>query len=243
VEYNKVVPGQSAIRNPQSAIKFGGIVLCGGRSSRMGAPKATLSFGPELMLQRVVRLLGQVVSPIVVVAAPGQELPPMPGPNPSPMRGEGRVIVARDEREGRGPLEGLLAGLTAIAPHAEAAYATSCDVPLLAPGFVRQMIERLGDREIAVPAESGFAHPLAAVYRTSVVPHIRELLAADQFRTALLFDRVQTCRVPVEELKGVDPQLATLQNVNRPDDYLAALAAAGFQPDPATLAALGMPRT
>src|SRR6476620_10590525 len=124
----------------------------------MGLAKATLPFGPELMLQRVVRLLGSIVRPIVVVAAPAQQLPPLPVD----------VLVARDEREARGPLEGLLAGLTAVAPHADAAYATSCDVPLLVPGFVEAMIERLGDADIAVPVEGQFPHPLAAVYRTAV---------------------------------------------------------------------------
>src|SRR5882672_3104880 len=119
---------QSQIPNPKSQIpRVGGIVLAGGKSTRMGLAKATLPFGPELMLQRVVRLLSQVVQPIVVVAAPGQELPPLPA----------NVLITRDEREGRGPLEGLLAGLTAVAPHSDAAYATSCDVPLLVPGFVR----------------------------------------------------------------------------------------------------------
>ena len=105
------------------------------------------------------------------------------------------------------------------------------------------MIERLGDCEIVVAVEGEFAHPLAAVYRTSVLPHIEELLAADRLRPAFLFERVKTCRVPVEELKSVDPQLSTLQNLNRPEDYLAALAAAGFPPDPAIAAALERPRT
>src|SRR5689334_8999690 len=103
--------------------RVAGIVLAGGKSSRMGLAKATLPFGPELMLQRVVRLLSSVVQPIVVVAAPQQELPPL----------SAEILVARDEREARGPLEGLLAGLSAIAPYADAAYATSCDVPLLQP--------------------------------------------------------------------------------------------------------------
>ena len=55
-----------------------GIVLCGGKSTRMGTSKALLPFGPETMLQRVVRLLGEVVAPIVVVAASDQTLPDLP---------------------------------------------------------------------------------------------------------------------------------------------------------------------
>jgi molybdopterin-guanine dinucleotide biosynthesis protein A len=199
------------------------------------------------MLQRVVRLLGAVVSPIVVVAAPEQELPPLPA----------GVIVARDEREGRGPLEGLLAGLTAIAPHADAAYATSCDVPLLVPAFVEAMIAHLADpagsagldlpntgparqagaTAIAVSVEGEFHHPLAAVYRTSVVDVIAELLAADQLRPVFLFDRVATCRVSVDELRAVDPRLDTLRNLNFVEDYFAALVDAGLTPDPAIVRA------
>src|SRR6185436_10190434 len=97
----------------------GGIVLAGGKSTRMGTSKALLPFGPETMLQRVVRLLGTVVAPIVVVAASDQTLPELPAD----------TIVTRDEREGRGPLEGLRAGLKALPSRVDAAYVTSCDVP------------------------------------------------------------------------------------------------------------------
>src|SRR5437763_10445619 len=98
-----------------------GIVLCGGQSKRMGKPKAWLPFAGELMLPRVVRLLSEVVRPIVVVAAPDQELPPLPSD----------VNIVRDEERGRGPLQGLLAGLTALEGRADAAYLSSCDVPFL----------------------------------------------------------------------------------------------------------------
>src|SRR6187551_1813920 len=96
----------------------GGVVLCGGLSTRMGTSKAMLPFGSETMLQRVVRLLGTVVSPLVVVAAPEQPLPELPV----------SVNITRDEREGRGPLEGLCAGLKSLPPDVESAYVTSCDV-------------------------------------------------------------------------------------------------------------------
>ncbi len=185
----------------------------------MGRPKAGLPFGPELMLQRVVRLLGQVVEPLVVVAAVQQELPPL-----SP-----QVRVVRDRRENRGPLEGLRAGLEALQGCADAAYATSCDVPLLVPPFVQMMLQRLDGHQVAVPVDGEFHHPLAAVYRTDVLPEVQSLLAADQLRPRFLFDRVRTCCVPVEELRAVDPDLLTLANLNTPADYAAAARRAGWE--------------
>jgi molybdopterin-guanine dinucleotide biosynthesis protein A len=198
----------------------GAIILCGGKSSRMGRDKATLPFGPELMLQRVVRLVSEVVEPvnIVVVAAPGQVLPELPA----------AVAVARDEHTERGPLEGLAAGLRNLSGRVNAAYATACDVPLLAPAFVARMFELLGDDEIAVPRDGRHHHPLAAVYRTSVLAHVQRLLSADRLRPRFLFDEVKTREVSVEELRAVDPQLATLANLNYESDYLAAMKAAGF---------------
>jgi molybdenum cofactor guanylyltransferase len=196
----------------------GGIVLCGGKSTRMGVPKATLPFGPETMLQRVVRLLGTVVSPIVAVAAREQLLPELPE----------SVIVARDEREAKGPLEGLRAGFRALPDSVELAYATSCDVPLLVPGFVERMIELLGDQDIAVMEIDGFPHPLSAVYRRSVLPHIEALLAKDRLRPVFLFDAVRTRRVRTGEMVSVDQELRTLRNLNTREDYLAALSDAGF---------------
>jgi len=197
----------------------GGIVLCGGRSTRMGSPKALLPFGGETMLQRVVRLLGAVVSPIVVVAAPEQELPLLP---PS-------VVVTRDEHEDRGPLEGLRAGLKGLPEGVESAYVTSCDVPLLVPQFVSRMAELLGDYDIAVMEIDGFAHPLSAVYRRRTLPHVEALLAADRRRMIFLFDAVKTRRVQPSEMVSVDPDLLTLRNLNTREDYLNALTAAGLE--------------
>jgi molybdenum cofactor guanylyltransferase len=198
----------------------GGIVLCGGKSTRMGVPKATLPFGPETMLQRVVRLLATVVSPVVVVAARDQSLPELPDD----------VRITHDEREQRGPLEGLRAGLKALPDSVEAAYITSCDVPMLEPKFVTRMIELLGDHDIAVMEIDGFPHPLSAVYRRDTLPHVEALLEKDKLRPVFLFDAVRTRRVLPEEMLSADPQLRTLRNLNTREDYLAALSEAGYQP-------------
>lgn len=218
-------------------MQIGAIILCGGKSTRMGRDKATLPFGPECMLQRIVRLLSDVVpaNHMVIVAAVNQNLPELPS----------GIAVAHDQRPERGPLEGLAAGWRAMPAHIEAAYATSCDVPLLAPAFVRRMFALLEEPphplvrsggegtgkiyDIAVPRDGEHHHPLAAVYRRAVLDHIEKLLEADRLRPRFLFDELHTREVLVEELRPVDPQLDTLKNLNTPDDYRAALRAAGFE--------------
>jgi molybdopterin-guanine dinucleotide biosynthesis protein A len=188
----------------------------------MGSSKALLPFGTETMLERVVRLLGTVVSPLVVVTAPGQTLPGLPE----------TVSVVCDEREGRGPLEGLRAGLKALPDTIEMAYLTGCDLPLLVPDFARRMIELIDDFAVAVPEIDGFTHPLSAVYRRSTLPDVEALLARDRLRPLFLFETVRTRRVQADELRSADRELMTLRNINTRNDYLDALASAGLAPPP-----------
>lgn len=190
--------------------RIGGVVLCGGRSSRMGRPKAWLPVGDEVMLQRVVRVLRAVVSPVVVVAAPGQDVPALPDD----------VDITRDEVEGKGPLGGLAAGLAAIGDSADAVYLSACDVPLLTPNFVWRVASQLTpDVDVAVPEVGGFKHPLAAVYRTSVAHLVAKLLAADRLRMTDLFDGVRTRVLTEADLPGVK----SLRNVNTPEEYAAVM--------------------
>ncbi len=194
-------------------MKVGGIVLCGGRSSRMGRPKAWLPFGNETMLQRVVRIVREVVDPVVVVAAPGQDVPSLPS----------KVPIVRDAVEGRGPLQGLLAGLNALEGKIDAVYLSSCDVPLLQPAFIRRMIDLIGDQAVAVPEMDGYPHPLAAVYRISVRPVVKRLLTENRLRPAFLFDALPTLRVLPDQLTDVDPQFLSLTNLNTPEEYESVL--------------------
>lgn len=196
----------------------GGIVLCGGRSSRMGRPKLMLPFGGEPMLARVVRILRTTLSPVVVVAAAGQKVSPLPSD----------VRILRDEQEHLGPLAGMAVGLQALSGQVESAFVSSCDVPLLRPEFIAEMVRRLGSHELAVPKEGDFHHPLAAVYRTSLAERTRQLVAAQRLRPLFLIQASDSVEVSIDELRAVDPKLDSLRNLNRPEDYEAALRLAGL---------------
>ncbi|MCA9178165.1 MAG: hypothetical protein KDB14_27060, partial [Planctomycetales bacterium] len=87
----------------------------------------------------------------------------------------------------------------------------------------------IGDAQAAVPVDDRFHHPLATLYRANVLSALRQLDARDELRPRLLFDMVETVRVPVETLRDVDPNLDTLANLNTPADYFAALSRAGYR--------------
>jgi molybdopterin-guanine dinucleotide biosynthesis protein A len=181
------------------------------------------------MLAHVVDILSQVVSPIVVVAAPGQEVP---------LLAQG-VEIIRDEEGGRGPLQGLAAGLAGLEGKAAAAYVSSCDVPFLRSAFVVRLIELLGDHLICVPHVEDRHHPLAAVYRIDVKQAVSELIADNRMRPFFLFEIVRTRVVEAEELQDIDPTFESLRNVNTPEEYEAAMAEFATRSIPRTQPQLG----
>jgi molybdopterin-guanine dinucleotide biosynthesis protein A len=185
----------------------------------MGRPKAWLRFGPERMLQRVVRLVGTGAQPIVVVAAPDQAVPDLPAD----------VAIVRDPVAGRGPLQGLAAGFAALPDPVDFVYATATDVPFLQPDWITRLAELIGGDDLAIPFIDGYYHPLAALYRKrAVLPAIEDLLIANRLRPVFLVEAVQTRIVTEAEMRAVDPELRSLRNLNHPGDYQQALVDAGF---------------
>ena len=117
--------------------------------------------------------------------------------------------------------------MRALPADVERAYVTSCDVPLLVPNFVRQMLDLAHDYDVAVMEIDGFTHPLSAVYRRATLPFVDDLLAQDRLRPVFLFEAVKTRRVRPDEMTA-DPELRTLRNLNTREDYERALLEAGL---------------
>ncbi len=192
----------------------GGIVLCGGQSRRMGRSKAWLPFGSEVLLQRVVRILGAEARPIVVVAGPEQDLPELPD----------QVAIVRDPVADLGPLPGLAAGLKVLVDAVELVYLSATDAPFLQPGWVTHLSETIGEADLAIPEIGGFFHPLSAIYRCrTVLPEAEAMISEGRLRMVDLAERVRTIRVEASELVAIDPALQTLRNLNTPADYERAI--------------------
>jgi molybdenum cofactor guanylyltransferase len=199
-----------------------GIVLAGGRSSRMGTPKAALEWHGSTLLRRAVGVIARVTGgPVVVVRAPGQALPSLPS----------HIEVVDDPREGLGPVQGLAAGLAAIAGRAEIAFVSSTDLPFLHPAFIRRVLRAAQEgADVGLPLARGHPQPLAASYRTALAPAAQRLVAEHRLRPAFLFAECAVSRLDESALRAdpvlaaLDPDLDSVININEPADYRAARA-------------------
>ncbi len=201
-----------------------GIVLVGGRSSRMGAPKAGLEWHGSTLLRRTVGVLRRAVDgPVIIVRAPDQAVPETPDD----------VLIVDDDQEGLGPLQGLAVGLEAAAAHWEMAFVCSTDLPFLHPAYIRKVLACFDeDTDVVLPMVHGHRQPLAAGYRTALAPQVQRLLTEGARKPAMLFDVVRTRRLDEDALlsdpalAAADPGLRSVLNINDPDDYARARATA-----------------
>jgi molybdopterin-guanine dinucleotide biosynthesis protein A len=198
-----------------------GILLAGGRSRRMGRDKASLPWHGSTLARRAVGLLARCAEPpVIVVCAPGQELPPLPD----------WIEVVRDAEPGLGPLAGLAAGLAVAAPRAAVAAVCAVDAPLAHPAVITALLGALGSSPAVVPFGGGRLQPLFAVYRTELASLAAELVAAGELRAAALGERAGARIVEpfellvVDDIAAFDPDLASFLSFDEAAAYAGALA-------------------
>lgn len=185
------------------------IILAGGKSSRMGRPKALLEFDGEPLIAHLVRGLRDLFDDIVIVAAPGQELPPL------------AATLARDEVAYQGPVGGICYGIRAAS--GESCFVTSCDVAFLNAPLISHLVAQISNHDVVVPYWEERFQPLHAVYRRSVLPLLEGQLERGELRPVYLFDKVRTLKIGADEIRRLDPEGLSFLNMNTPADYEAAL--------------------
>lgn len=204
-------------------VAVAGVVLAGGRSTRMGTSKAALEWHGSTLVRRVAGIVARSVDgPMFVVAAPGQCLPTLPP----------EIAVVADPREGRGPLQGLAVGLAAAAAvPASVAFVCSTDMPLLHPAVVRRVVAGLHRSvDVALPVVHGRRQPLVAAYRTTLAGPVADWVDGGERRMTVVAERSRVNVLQSRDLladaavRAADPELSSLSNLNTPQDYRAARA-------------------
>jgi len=183
--------------------KVTGIILAGGKSSRMGRDKSFAEIGGRKFIEHVIAALEPVVSDIIIVAnGPGYD-------------GLGYKVYA-DLLKDRGPAGGIHTGLSFS--EAEKNVIVSCDTPFVSSQLLAFLLGRSGGHEITLPVHGGAPEPLCGVYRRSCLEKLEALIRQGNLRMQELVRAFDLEEVNVEKETFYNGRL--LANLNSPEEIM-----------------------
>ncbi|NIN67699.1 MAG: NTP transferase domain-containing protein [Anaerolineae bacterium] len=186
------------------------ILLAGGRSARLGRDKAFLQVNGQLLIERILRRLGQVSEETIIVANEVDRYEQFEG------------IVIADVYPGKGALGGIFSGLKRAANHHSLVVA--CDMPFLNVSLLRYMQGLAADYDVVIPRVGGLTEALHAIYSKNCLPFMERQLQMGDLRIIRFFPQVRVRYVEQEEIEAFDPEHLSFFNINSQEDLDRARA-------------------
>lgn len=182
-----------------------GVILAGGRSSRMGSNKALLPFRGGRFIEAIHRLLADIFTEVILVTN-------------SPVHYE--FLPCRkvpDIYAGMGVLAGIHSGL--VHSGSPAIFAVACDMPYLVEGLIRQLALSADPGGVLIPESPGGLEPLHAVYGKGCLPAVETSLLAGEKRIVSFFGRTNVTIMKMNQVAVHDPEFTSFVNINTPSEY------------------------
>ena len=189
-----------------------GIILSGGKSSRMGTDKALLKLGDESITERMTKLMKSIFNEVFIVTNTPDDYRYL------------RVPLYEDIHKHKGPLSGIHSGLVHSSTNKN--FFISCDLPLVSAELIKYIIEFKSDKSIRYCFAHGRSHYLTGVYSKDLIPEIENLFASnpddsekksEQFSIRNLINKVDAETIYVEDLSFYSDNL--FFNLNTPEDF------------------------
>ena len=191
-----------------------GLVLVGGRSSRMGEDKSRIELGGRTMLEISAGALEPLVDEILLLARK-DDAPPAPAARIA-------VHTLHDEAPFEGPLPAIAAGLERA--RGSIVLAVACDMPLLHTAVLERIAELLetSEHDAVVPQIGGHAQPLCAAYRAATVaPLLRAAVSRGERSPLRALDDADVLAPGAESFRDLDAEMLSFRSVNDAADLAA----------------------
>jgi len=183
-------------------------ILAGGESRRMGQNKAFIQVAEGIWLfDYVYGTCKELFSEIIIVTNQPRQFEDY----------QAHIVI--DAIRGSGSLGGLYTALIQASNYHT--FCVACDMPFLKPELISHLIEKRLNYDIVIPRTKEGPEPLHAIYSKQCIQPIKKLLDKGELKiTKLLSSEVRVCCCEEEELKKIDPLLASFTNVNTRRDLL-----------------------
>ncbi|MCK9281765.1 MAG: molybdenum cofactor guanylyltransferase [Melioribacteraceae bacterium] len=168
-----------------------GIILAGGKSSRMGINKCLLKIGDETIIERILSVMKSVFEKVIIITNTPVEYTSL------------GVMVYKDILKGFGPIGGIHSGLTHSSTNED--FVISCDMPLMIKEMVEFITEYKSDKLIRFCKAGGYNQPLAGIYKKGLIPEIEIFLNQSNDTSTKSFHQL---------IKNVDAEIINPENLS-----------------------------
>lgn len=181
-----------------------GIILCGGKNTRMGKNKAFIEIDGERIIDRTIRVFGEIFQEIILVTNSPLEYLDLD------------VRIVTDIVKGKAALGGIYTGL--FHSSREHAFVCPCDMPFLNGDFIKYMVGKVKSHDVVVPAPPDGLQPLHAIYSRKCMPSIKRLIDEDRLKITGFYRNAKVLEIPAGVIATFDPEDRMFFNINSPDD-------------------------
>jgi molybdopterin-guanine dinucleotide biosynthesis protein A len=182
-----------------------GIILAGGKNSRMGANKAFLEVDGTRLIDKTINIYRGIFSEIIIVTN-----------DPLAYVEFADAAIVTDIYKGKGPLGGIYTGL--FYSNNPYAFVSACDMPYLNKDFIAYLVGKTGKYDVIVPELSEGYQPLHAIYSRNCLPSIKRLLLLNKLKITGFYRDMRVLTIPAEQILPFNKDGRLFHNLNTPED-------------------------
>ena len=191
-----------------------GIILAGGKSSRLGRDKASVDVGGQRIIDRVIGALQSSCDEVLIIGdRPERE---------NELRHPKCIQYRSDELKGRGSIGGLYTGLKGS--DTLWSLVVACDMPFISRELIRFMLSMISKNrcDAIVPIINGRYQPTHALYNSTCIPFIEKNISSGNFRMDSYFDEIYLEEISEDVINSIKGAELSFFNVNTEDDLFTA---------------------
>jgi molybdenum cofactor guanylyltransferase len=181
-----------------------GIILAGGKNTRMGTNKAFLTVEGERLIDRTVRIFKELFREVILVTNEPLNYLDLD------------LTIATDIYKGKGALGGIYTGL--FFAQSEQAFVAACDMPFLNKGFIEHLIKKAAAYDVVVPSTPEGFQPLHAVYSKRCLVPIKQAMERGNLKITGFYKGLKVYTLLPEDIASFPPQEKLFFNINSPQD-------------------------
>jgi len=192
-----------------------GIILSGGKSTRMGENKSLLKLGTLTAIERVTRLMKKIFEKVILITNTPDEYTFL------------NIPMFEDVYRYMGPLAGIHSGL--LHSNTKENFVISCDIPLMTEEMIKFLVDYKTDKPVTVCRADGFVQQLAGRYSAFLLPQIEKSFLNEEKEIRTGEQKKRKCKVlsllekaGAEIINASDLEFykeGIFFNMNRPEDY------------------------